>query len=80
MDEHLFTQGVLRGSKTFQVPKEWEEEVDLGGMTVSLTPIGAPQTLFVKGLQGTQIMVDSHSVTPINCYYTVCATKLKKEV
>ena len=51
MDEHLFAQGVLRGSKKFEVPKEWEDEVDLGGMTVSLTPIGTPQLLFVKCLQ-----------------------------
>ena len=59
MDEHLFAQGVLRGSKKFEVPKEWEDEVDLGGMTVSLTPIGTPQQLFVKGLQGREFMIDS---------------------
>ena len=33
MDEHLFIQGVLKGSKRFEVPKEWEDEVDLKGMT-----------------------------------------------
>ena len=79
MDEHLFIQGVLKGSKRFEVPKEWEDEVDLKGMTVSLTPIGTPQQLFVKGLQGREFVIDSHTVTPINCYYTVSATKLKKE-
>lgn len=79
MDEHLFQYGLLKNNPQILLPEEWEEEVDLRSIVVNLTPIGSPQILFVKRLQFPEIVVESNSALPVNCYYTVCATKLKRE-
>ena len=63
--------GKLKNGDTITLPEEWEWLVHQDTITVNLTPIGAPQILFVRGQQGTTIKVGSHSALPINCYYTV---------
>jgi hypothetical protein len=67
----VFVRGKLKNGDTITLPEEWEWLVHQDTITVNLTPIGAPQILFVKGQQGTTIKVGSHSALPINCYYTV---------
>ena len=67
----VFVRGRLKNGDTITLPEEWEWLVHQDTITVNLTPIGAPQILFVKGQQGTTIKVGSHSALPINCYYTV---------
>ena len=79
MDEHLFQYGLFKNNHQIHLPEEWEEEVDLRSIVVNLTPIGSPQILFVKRLQFPEIVVESNSALPVNCYYTVCATKLNRE-
>jgi len=66
-----YVRGKLKNGDTITLPEEWEWLVHQDTITVNLTPIGAPQILFVKGQQGTTIKVRSHSALPINCYYTV---------
>ena len=44
-------------------------------VTVNLTPIGSPQILFVKRLQMPEVVVESNSALPINCYYTIYAER-----
>ena len=78
-DEHLFVYGVLKNTPKILLPESWEEDVDLRSIVINLTPIGAPQVLFVNRLQYPEIVVESNTAIPINCYYTVCATKLIRE-
>ena len=40
-------------------------------ITVNLTPIGAPQTLWVKSINNSQVVIWTNSQTPINCHYTI---------
>ena len=67
----VFVRGKLRGNNVIRLPEEWEWLVHRDSITVSLTPIGAPQVLFVKGIQGLDVVIDSHSAMPISCYYTI---------
>mgnify|MGYP003124452853 CR=1 FL=1 len=67
----VYYRGKLKGSKTIQLPEEWEWLVDPTTVTVNLTPVGSPQLLFVKGIQGREIVIESHTVLPINCHFTV---------
>lgn len=71
----VFIRGKMSGSNTIRLPDEWEWLVHKDSITVNLTPIGAPQVLFVKGIQDLKIIIDSHSALPVNCYYTVYAER-----
>jgi len=39
-----------------------------------LTPVGANQNIFVKGVQDNKVMLTALGGFPINCYYMVIAT------
>lgn len=67
----VFVRGKLTNTDVITLPDEWEWLVHPETITVNLTPIGAPQILFVKGKQGLEIKIASHSAMPINCYYTI---------
>ena len=53
----------------------WEHIVSPNSITVSLTPIGADQTLIVKGVANNEVKVQGKPGIPINCYYHVFAER-----
>jgi len=71
----VFVRGKLRGKDTIKLPEEWEWLVHKDTITVSLTPVGAPQVLFLKGIQGLDVVIGSHSALPIDCHYTIYAER-----
>ena len=57
--------------------QEWKGNVDLENISVSLTPIGTYQELYVESIKwGKQVIVKSQSGGHISCYYNVNATLL----
>ena len=71
----VYYRGHLKNANTITLPDEWEWLVDWETITVNLTPIGSPQILFVKRLQMPEVVVESNSAMPINCYYTIYAER-----
>ena len=58
--------------KLINLPEEWKGNVDLENISVSLTPIGTYQELYVDSIKwGKQVVVKSQSGGPINAYYSV---------
>lgn len=63
----------LRGRtkrKTIQLPPVWEDFVNLNTLSIHLTEIGAKQDVFVKGMQGTEIFLQTNGM-PVDCYYLI---------
>lgn len=74
--EHsVYVRGQLKNKNTIVLPEVWRNLVDERSISVSLTPVGTHQELFVKGTQDNQIIVGSKAGLPINCHYHVFAER-----
>jgi hypothetical protein len=68
----VYVRGKLKGSNTIELPEYWRKLVDPETITVTLTPIGSHQELYVDKIEwGTKIIIKTNSGSTINCYYTV---------
>ena len=79
MSENRVTyHGTMKDTTVINLPEEWTNKVDLETLSVTLTPIGSFQDLFVDSFKwGKQVIVKSQTAGPINCYYAVNATLLE---
>lgn len=74
--EHsVYVRGQLKNKNTIVLPEVWRNLVDERSISVSLTPVGTHQELFVKGTQDNKIIVGSKAGLPINCHYHVFAER-----
>lgn len=74
--EHsVYVRGQLKNKNTIVLPEVWRNLVDERSISVSLTPVGTHQELFVKGTQDNQIIVGSKAGLPVNCHYHVFAER-----
>ena len=78
MSENYVTyRGSMKDTNIIQLPAEWKGKVDLETISVSLTPIGTYQELYVQKIEWAErVIVKSASASAINCYYTINATLL----
>ena len=69
----VYVRGKLRnGENVIKLPEYWRGLVNPESITVSLTPIGSYQELFVKEIQwGSKILVRNNAGGPIDCHYVV---------
>jgi hypothetical protein len=68
----VYVRGKLKDSNVIELPEYWRKLVDPETITVTLTPIGAYQELYVDEIEwGTRIIIKTNSGSSINCYYTV---------
>ena len=74
--EHaVFFRGHAKNKNTIRLPEHWRGLIDETTITVHLTPFGASQSVFVKGIQDYVISLRSSGPIPINCYYMVMAVR-----
>jgi hypothetical protein len=66
----VYFRGKLNGDSTIDLPEYWDWLVDHDTITVSLTPVGQYQALYVKEITGQQIEIGSDG-DHINCHYVV---------
>ena len=67
----VYVRGRLKNSDTILLPEYWTEFVDKESITVNITPVGAPQSIYVKRIEGNKIILSSQGAIPINCHYHV---------
>lgn len=73
----IYVRGKLDGQTEIKLPDYWKGLIDEESITVTLTPIGSHQELFVKSIDwGKTIHVRNSSGGPIKCYYQVWANRL----
>jgi hypothetical protein len=73
----VYIRGKLTNTNKIELPEYWDKLVDGDTMTVSLTPIGRDQKLFVKSVSTKEIVVASGNIfaTKLDFYFTVFAER-----
>lgn len=74
MNDVAFVYGRVKKS-TIDLPREWKKTVHLETISVSLTPVGMKQDIFVKRIEEDKVILVSQG--PIDCYYQIFAEKRK---
>jgi hypothetical protein len=68
----VYLRGKLVNDTLIELPDYWRNLVDAETITVSLTPFGSYQELFVEKIEwGTKITVKNNAGGAINCHYVV---------
>jgi hypothetical protein len=76
--EHsVFIRGKLDDDNVIHLPEEWEWLVDMGSITVQLTPIGKHQKLYVEDIDGLEVKVGNENLMSksVKCFYLVHGTR-----
>jgi len=72
----VYFRGKLEGSTQIECPEYWADLVDFETVTVSLTPVGCYQELFVDKISWNRyITVKNASGGAVNCHYVVHAER-----
>ena len=77
----VYVRGRLKGTNTIELPDYWTKLVDPDSITVTLTPVGKHQKLFVEEIADNKIVVgnDGLFAKGIDCFYTVWAERADVE-
>lgn len=76
----VYFRGKLKGKNTIELPKYWKGLVDPDTITVTLTPIGQYQELFVEKINDCEeIIVKNNSASGINCHYYIMGERIDTE-
>lgn len=67
----VYVRGKVQNSNLIELPYYWKDLVDKDSISVTLTPIGQYQELFVTEINDSIIVIENRLVAPINCFYTV---------
>jgi hypothetical protein len=70
----VYYKGKVSGN-IIELPDYWKGLVDEETITVTLTPIGEYQQLFVESIEDNRIYIKNHLDTSTHCYYLVCAER-----
>ena len=74
--EHtVFVRGKLENDNIIQLPDYWPYLVDDETITVTLTPKGKYQKLYVVDITNNQVIVGNDDNIPVNCYYYIVAER-----
>jgi hypothetical protein len=73
----VYVRGRLKDNNTIELPDYWTGLVDEDTITVTLTPIGKHQKLFVEDIADNKVVVgnDNLVLKGINCFYVVWAER-----
>ena len=76
----VYIKGKLIDSNIIELPDYWRNLVDPETITISLTPFGSYQELFVEKIEwGTKIIVKNNAGGAINCHYVVYGERVDTE-
>lgn len=70
--EHaVYYRGKISGSNRINLPPYWRFLVHQGTISVTLTPIGSYQQLYIKDVNSEYVEIEENGDNFINCYYMV---------
>lgn len=75
----VYVRGKLINTNTIKLPEYWEKLVDPNTITVSITPIGSHQNIFVKRFDTTEIILESTENISIHCFYHIFGERIDTE-
>lgn len=71
----VYIRGTLNNSNVIQLPDYWSGLVDTETITVSLTPMGTYQELFVEKIENNKVIIKNNSSSSIKCQYLICGER-----
>ena len=75
----VYVRGKLINTNIIKLPEYWEKLVDPDTITVSVTPIGSHQNIFVKRFDTTEIILESAENIPVCCFYHIFGERIDTE-
>lgn len=76
----VYFRGKLKNKNIIKLPKYWKGLVDPDTITISITPIGKYQELFVESINGCEeIIIKNNAASGINCNYYIMAERIDTE-
>ena len=71
----IYVRGTLKGN-VIELPEYWDGLIDPETITVSLTPVGSYQELYVHKVEwGKKVIVKNNQGSSIHCYYEIWAAR-----
>jgi hypothetical protein len=69
----VYVRGRLKGTRMIMLPEYWEKLVDPESITVSLTPVGSAQQLYVRYIHDNIVHISNGNLLDkrVDCYYVV---------
>ena len=79
-ENSIFIRGELKGKGIIELPDYWEILADKNTITVSISPIGKFQNLFIEKIDKNKVYIKQSTVSKllsqeIHCYYIVFAER-----
>ena len=72
----IYIRGTLKGGNVIELPEYWDGLIDPETITVSLTPVGSYQELYVHKIEwGKKVIVKNNQGSSIHCYYEIWAAR-----
>jgi hypothetical protein len=74
----VYVRGTLTGNNIIELPEYWTKLVDPNSITVSLTPIGQHQNLYVECVENNKVVIGNGDLIKkkINCFFVVYAERV----
>ena len=75
----VYVRGKLINTNIIKLPEYWKKLVDPNTITISVTPIGSHQNIFVKRFDTTEIILESTENISIHCFYHIFGERIDTE-
>ena len=74
----VYIRGKLKNNNTIELPEYWTKLVDPDSITVSLTPIGNHQNLYVEFIENNKVVVANSNLINknVNCFFVVYGERI----
>lgn len=75
----VYVRGKLIDENKIELPEYWTKLVDSSTISVSVTPMGEHQDIFVSKIEDNKIFLKEKNEIPISCYYHIFGTRMDVE-
>ena len=75
----VYVRGKLINTNIIKLPEYWEKLVDPDTITISVTPIGSHQNIFVKEFDSKEVVLESTENISIHCFYHIFGERIDTE-
>ena len=75
----VYVRGKLINTNIIKLPEYWEKLVDPNTITISVTPIGSHQNIFVKEFDSKEVVLESTENISIHCFYHIFGERIDTE-
>ena len=75
----VYVRGKLINTNIIKLPEYWEKLVNPNTITISVTPIGSHQNIFVKYFDSKEVVLESAENIPVCCFYHIFGERIDTE-